>query len=388
MIRFLRYLFGYVRIRTDASQKEFLMNFLREKNENSWGYYLADDTFSFSTTRNGGRLLLGEASVSCRCSFDRKGLFSDLWHARARCGLLLGIILSALIFLSFSSVVWDVRIEGSERLSDEKILLELQEAGLYVGTFIRDLDEKRIAGDVLLSTDQLSFVSINMHGTVACVTVRERDVTPETEKKPCANLVAAQDAVIESCAVSAGSPRVGVGQVVKKGDILVSGITEGLHGSRFVRADGEIFGRVERKFSVTIPSTISVFDEKCTKTSELSLLFFGKTINIYRNSSNLPDNYVTIYYNEPFYLGDSLKLPFGVSFLTAHYGKTGVKVLSEEEQVRLAYARLEEQMASTLQGAELLSKRMQGSFGEDGYTLTCTLQTLENIAIVQEFSVK
>ena len=388
MIRFLRYLFGYVRIRTKASQKELLMNFLRENNEKSWGYYLADNDFCFSTTRTGGRLLLGETSVSHSCSFEGKGFFSDIWHARSRCGLFLGILLSALIFLSFSSVVWDIRIEGGERLSDKKILLELQDAGLFVGASIRDLDEKRIAGDVLLSSNQLSFVSINMHGTVACVTVRERDVTPESEKKPCANLVAAQDAVIESCAVSVGSPRVGAGQVVKKGDVLVSGITEGLHGSRFVRAKGEIFGRVERKFSVTIPSAISALDENCTKTSELSLLFFGKTINIYRNSRNLPDNYVTIYHSEPFYLGDSLKLPFGVSFLTAHYGKTGVRVLSEEEQVRLAYSRLEEQIASTLQGAELLSKRMQGSFGGEGYTLTCTLQTLENIAIVQEFSVK
>ncbi len=384
----LRYLLGFVRIQAASCKKEEMLNLLRENNENSWGYFLAGGAFCLSTTRRGAALLTQSPLASAGLILSKKGILADLWHARARAGLLFGLVVSALIFLSFSSLVWDVRVEGNERLSNDKVLLELQECGLFVGLPIRDLDEKRISGDVLLSGSQLSFVSINMHGTVAYVTVRERDAVPETEKKACANLVATQDAVIESCAVSAGSPKVGAGQVVKKGDILVSGITEGLHGNRLVRAEGEIIGRVERVFSVTVPSEMVILEENCSKTTEISLVFFGKSINIYRNSRNLPDNYVTIYHSEPLSLWDSLKLPFGVSFSTAHSGKTGIRTLSEEEQVRLAFASLKEQMAASLQGAELLSKRMQGRFDKDGYTLTCTLQTLENIAIVQEFSVK
>ncbi|MBQ8175341.1 MAG: sporulation protein YqfD [Clostridia bacterium] len=386
MRRILHYLLGYVKIKVRAEKKEACINLLRDKKMDSWDYFVADDTFFLSTTRGGAAVLAASLFENETLDAEAIGLLPSLWHARNRVGLLLGALTSALIFLWLSSYVWDVRVEGNLRLSNEKVLEQLEEAGLSVGTPIRHLDQKQIAGDVLLASDELSFVRINMNGTVAHVTVRERDAAPDSEKKECANLVAKTDATVEILSVSAGNVQVHSGQVVKRGDILVSGITEGLHGSRLVRAKGEVYGRVERTFTITVPAEITVSEEEYTKTTAFSFLFFGKSINIYRNTGNLPASYATIYHGDAFYLGDSIKLPFGVERSILHAYTDRQKTLTEEEQVRLAYSRLGEQMLPYLQNAELLSKSMYGSFGKEGYTLTCALQTLENIALTQEFS--
>ena len=343
--------------------------------------------FALSTTKNGVAILQASLPEKARLEVTWHGALPLLWRSRSRYGLLLGAIASALIFLSLSSFVWDVRVEGNSRLSDTKILAELKNAGLFVGASLRDLDQKQIAGDVLLASDDLSFVRVNMEGTVAHVTVRERDAAPETEKGGFANLVAREDAVVEMLSVSAGSTQVHVGQVVKRGDILVSGVTEGLHGNRLIRAEGEVLGRVKRSFSVSVPKEIAVSGEEYRKNLSVSLLFFGKSINIYRNTGNLPATYATIYHSDVFCLGNSLPLPFGVERVVLHTSEESVRTLSQQEQVRLAYARLQEQLLPRLQGAELLYKSVTGGFDGNGvYTLTCTLETLENIAISQEFS--
>lgn len=383
---FLRFLLGYIRVRIMVGDRELAINELRERRIDSWDYFLADDCFQLSTTAK-GLMVLAERLSKEGIAYEKKGLRAFLWKNKKRSGLFLGAVASALIFLSFSAVVWDVRIEGNERVSSTQILRELNEAGLCVGASIRHLDRRDIAGDVLLSTEDLSFVRINLHGTVAHVTVRERELISEEEDGGFSNLVASADATVESLAVSSGNPLVHSGQVVKKGELLVSGITEGLHGNRLVRAEGEIFGRVSRTFSVSVPSTVMVSNEKYSKTTVFSLLFFGKRINIYRNTGNLPDNYATIYHSKPFYLGDSLKLPFGIERSDLHVYEQIKKTLTQEEQVRLAYLRLQEELILLLQDKELLSKKVEGRFDGEEYVLTCTLETLENIACTQEFSV-
>ena len=385
MKRLLRFLFGFLRVKIKAEDREKAINCLREKRLDSWDYFLADDYFFLSTTTKGRQVISASLSEKS-ATYEKKGLLTFLWQNRKRSGLLVGALTSALVFLSFSSCVWDIRIEGNERVSKAQILEELNAAGLCVGASLRDLDRKDVAGDVLLATEELSFLRINLRGTVAHVTVREREAIPDKEDKGFANLIAGMDATIESLAVSSGNPLVHSGQVVKKGDVLVSGITEGLHGNRLVRAEGEIFGRVCRTFSVSVPATVTVSEEKSTKITEFSLLFFGKRINIYRNTGNLPDNYATIYHSNPLYLGDSLKLPFGIERSDLHAYREVEKTLTQEEQVRLAYLRLQEEMLPLLQNKELFSKKIEGRFEGQEYVLTCTLETLENIAFTQEFS--
>ena len=376
---------GYVTLSFDRSMAENVINKLREEKQDSWNYREADGTFLICTTRAGARRLQDDVLAGKAVNVTDKGLPSFFYTCRMRIGVLLGILASALIFLLFSSVLWDVRIEGNVEISDSRIKMELENAGLHIGGFLDSMDYKKIAGDVLRDSADLSFVSIHLDGCVAYVTVRERDMatTPPT-LSGCANLVAETDAVIDSLSVSRGEIKVHKGQVVRAGDLLVSGVTEGLAGSHLVYASGEVIGRVQRRFSVVVPEIIEVGEAKEYHTTGISLYFFGKSINIYRNTGNLPAEYVTIYQNDMCYLGDSLRLPFGIVRERAMFSVAAEEKLSADEQVAIAIRRLGEEMSLALGNAEILNKHLYGSFTKDGYLLSCDVECLMNIAVTQE----
>lgn len=385
MRRLLHFLFGYVSLRFDRRLAEDVINALRQEKIDSWRYCEADEEFVVCTNRAGAKLLCSDILREQAVKRHEHGLPALVVEHRSRIGLLIGTVVSALIFLLSFQFVWDVRVEGNERLSDAQIRQELAEAGLRVGNGIRKIDTKAVASDTLTTSADLSFLSVNMHGCVAYVTVRERDMADlPSLSAGCANLVASTDAVIDSLSVSRGEVKVHAGQVVREGQLLVSGITDGLGGSLLVYAQGEVIGRVVRQFSVTVPRVITQKRETEIKTTAFSILFWGKTINIYRNTGNLPVEYDTIYQSDMCYLWGDLRLPFGTAREVAVSYTMEEQQLTADEQVALAYRQLENEMALALKDAELLSKHIYGTFSEDGYTLICDVECLINIAATQE----
>lgn len=375
---------GYVSLSFERELAESVINALREEKQDSWDYKEADGVFEICTTYKGAQYL--QKGVLCEKAvvMTKRGLLPLLYAHRLRIGFLLGILASALVFTLSFSVLWDVRVLGNIRLSDAQIKAELENAGLQIGGFMDRLDLKKIAGDILRDSEDLSFVSINLDGCVAYVTVRERDVASPPVVEGCANLLAETDAVIESLSVSCGEVKVHRGQVVRAGDLLVSGVTEGLSGNRLVYATGEVIGRVQHRFSVVVPDVVVQETAKGSRTTGVSLYFFGKSINIYRNTGNLPAEYVTIYQNDMCYLRNDVRLPFGVMQERTIFATLTEKKLTADEQVALAVRRLNEELYTALEGAEILKKHMYGNFTKDGYVLTCDVECLMNIAVTQE----
>ena len=84
---------------------------------------------------------------------------------------------------------------------------------------------------------------------------------------------------------------VGIGQAVKKGELLVSGIYDSqTEGYRFTRAAGEVLARTERSFVAEIPFTQSVKQPKETKITEIRLNFFNFSLKIFKSTGNITDS--------------------------------------------------------------------------------------------------
>ena len=383
-------LFACACVSVDEEYAERFLNFLLQNGIKSWGYNRAGGSFSFFVGVSSLALVRGEASRIGASVYEvvLHGLFPYCKQNRSRFGLLLGLLLSALLLYASSLVVWDVRISGNESLSFEEVRAELSAAGLDVGTHIGDFDRMRFSSELLSSSETLSFVGVNFHGTVAYVQVMERK-TPEKEELPVggANLIATADAVVESLAVVRGDPVVSRGDVVRAGDLLVSGVTEGAGGSHFVYAKGEILGRVAHEFTVVVPRMRRKTVESEEKIIGVSLNFFGKSINIYRDTGNLPTEYVTIYKETPMTAKGGVRLPFSLSVEYAILERCEDVPLSDADTVRYAEQAMKEKLGVAMQGKELLQKSVSGAFSSDSYTLTYRVITLENIARVSEFSI-
>lgn len=369
--------------------EEEIYNFAHSNHLNCWGYRKADDGFSLFFALGGKRAIEKDPHlrehVTC---VHGCGLFPFLFRSRARSGLALGAVTAALLALLLSTLVWDVRIEGNERYSEDYIRGQLAENGLAVGTLIPTFDRHAFVAEYLQKENDLAYLAVNFHGTVAYVQVLERLSPPQAQEKTGgANLIATTDAVIHSLSVNKGAPLVAVGAVVRAGDGLVSGILEGAEGSRIVYAEGEVIGRVRHTLTVEVEQKLIERNVCDLSFSGVSLNFFGRELNIFKKYSNSPVIYDTIYKNKCFYVKNA-PLPFSFTFAYLPIYEESTRLLSEGETVALAIRRMNDDLSQFLQDKELLSKSLHGSFDGQKYILTCELECLENIAAAQEFSLK
>jgi similar to stage IV sporulation protein len=246
---------------------------------------------------------------------SRGGIPHLLYQYRRRIGLLIGAILGALIAAASSCVLWDIRISGNETMTLRQVREELRQSGLHIGMPMSALDAGEMGIRIQLDSEYISWASVNMSGTVAYVEIRERVPTPAREPLQPANLVAECEGVIAEMEIYSGVPAVTVGQAVRQGDLLVSGVRDG----RLEYAEGEILGRVKRTVKVTVPLEKTVTVTKDKKTEAVTLILFGKRIRLKSGEGK------TVTEVSPLWIGNNIRLPiaFERSYSFAVEEKTG-----------------------------------------------------------------
>lgn len=312
------------------------------------------------------------------------GLLSILRRYRSRVGLLMGALVASLLVFLAQSVVWRVEVSGNESIPDTVIEENLIALGFGEGSFIKSADLPSIANAYRLAYDGIAHMDIYCKGTVAHVRVIEA-VTGEgeTEKAP-ASLIASRDAVIESFDISHGTIMTEVGAVVKKGDLLVSGIVDGAHEGILLRAEGTVKGVVSEDVLVEIPMQSVKNTVYGRKNTVFSINFFGKSINICRSTGKMPPTYGTIEEKEIFVLPSGKRLPFSVTKRVAVFSREEQITLSETEALRLAYAVLKNKLAVVLKDGTLVSKTVSAQMTEESCILKCTVTYITNIATPKE----
>lgn len=310
-------------------------------------------------------------------------LFSTLLH---RGGLLVGSLLAVCLLAISGLFVWDVRVEGNETVSTEEILGELSESGLFVGRFLPFLDRDAVALSVRQRDGRLAFVSINLHGTVASVQIRESLSPPQPRALSPANLVAARDGVVTLPLIFEGEALVRKGDVVRAGQILAGGVMDSeKHGCRVTRAAGQVLARTVHTYNVTVPFAYEKKVPLEKEKYEISISFFGFSGKVFKNTGNSYISYDIIQNIKRFTLPDGTPLPVG--FTVTHFAPYEMRgaVRSATEARALAYAELEERLAADCTGRVMLSRAVDVLADAQGITLICTVVCEEDIALTAEF---
>ena len=307
---------------------------------------------------------------------------------RKRTGLAVGFFLALSLLILSSLFVWDITIEGTDRISEQSILNALESRGLRLGAFIPSINTENAEEFLILDVDGLSFVSINCRVTVVQVEIREREKNTEiVDTKSPSNLIALADGQIEALRVTGGLITVKLGQTVKKGDLLVSGIIDSAAlGYRLVRARGEVLARTTLSWRVEIPfeTTEKVYTGKFF--SQKSVKIFSKTIKLFRKDSICTSSCDKIESEKRIYLFGLIKLPIFITETEYAEYENVHKTLSQKEALAEAYRRLRELSENDLSGAEILGRYT--SLCEDETSLTLTQQVECIINIAQEVKIE
>ncbi len=385
-MRIHHYLLGYEEIAVSQRHRACFLNVCRST---GWAYQ------PIGSEGEGEMLVRCRADVAARLraacasrgidirTVRRGGLPLLLWRYRSRVGLLVGVLLAVLLVRVGCGVLWDVRVSGNVTLSDEAIVEQLQQCGLGVGSVLEKApDSREIENRMLRASPDIAWISVNIRGTVADVQIRELQKRQSAVDEEIVNLVASCDGTVESVRLLSGEVVVGVGQQVRAGELLISGVRDsGTHGFDVVGARGEVMARTEHTEIVQIPLQIEqkVYAEE--QKSEKSLFFFGKSIKFSKNTGIIGGSCDTIYIMEKWTLPTGLTLPLGWETIRYQPYELRTVTRTRSEAYELACASLDARLKASAADALLLSKSVRVSYSETHCTLVCDYACLRNIAV-------
>ncbi len=276
LLKIIRYIKGYIRIRITGYSTERFLNACSHKGIVLWGLTPVNRAYEMNIQVKGFRQLkpIIRKTGTKVVIVGRFGLPFFLHKYRKRKLFFAGALLSlALVFL-MSRYIWNIDIRGNLTYTDETLLRFLASTQVTNGMPVSEVDCARIVKDIRKEYNDIIWVSASIKGTRLMIQVKENEdslpamdeALQETEGEPKAmDIVADQDCTITKIVPRNGIPMVKEGQEVKAGDILVSGQVPVLDDSgcvvayQYHKADADIQGRTSIEYQDEIGLT---YEEK------------------------------------------------------------------------------------------------------------------------------
>jgi hypothetical protein len=172
---------------------------------------------------------------------------------------------------------------------------------------------EQVKNALLERIPQLSWAGVNTYGCVAVISVAEKtSVDLEQQRSGVSNIVAARDGVIHSCVVRKGNLTCKAGEVVKKGQMLISGYTDCGLIIQATQAEGEIMASTFRDFKAITPHPVLTRGIECRSVVRCGLFVGKKLINFYKDSGIYGSTCVKIYEQKNVTLPGGFQLPIGI----------------------------------------------------------------------------
>ncbi len=248
------------------------------------------------------------AEAGCQATLLRRGGLPGLvWRARFRFVLLAGLAVCLAALAVLSQFVLAIQVSGNQRVPTGTILTCLRAHGVRPGVFGPDLDTRQIGNAVLLDLPELSWMSLNLHGAVCQVLVREGTAKPDIvdEGRP-ARVVARYPGIVTQVTATRGQPLVERGDTVAAGDTLIDSYVdfpepEGYNGDMggvTVRAMGRVRARTWHTLRAAIPLESQTKTPTGRARVRWSLELFGHGVKFYPKGSIPYEKYdkITSYY--------------------------------------------------------------------------------------------
>lgn len=344
-----RYFVGFVTVRIDGLNKERFINLCHNKDISIWNLTYKDDFYEANIALWDYKKIkqpLKKTHVHLEI-IDKCGLPFIMHKYRKRKIFGFAVMFFGIIIYAMSLFVWDISLEGGYSYTDIEITNYLESIGVFEGIRKSSIKCEEIEASIRNNYYDITWVSAELTGTRLIIHIKENfdEMNEQATSNSPQDLISDSDGEIVSIITRTGTPLVKVGDIVKKGDILVSGIVNILDDSKeiksteYVASDADIYAKVEYKYNYSF-NTEYEYKEYTGKSKN------GKYIQLfdYRLGTYYFDkyeNYELIKDENQLYLFDSLYLPF-------YYGKECMKeynlakkTYSETEAIKVAKKELE-----------------------------------------------
>ena len=305
----LAYIFGYLEIKVEGYFIEKFINNCLKSNIFLWNIKRKRTTImtcniGVKDFKNIRKIL---KQTKCRIKIEKKkGLPFTFNKYRKRKIFALLIFIILIIIAILSNFVWNIQIEGTEKISKDELIQTLKEEGLSIGKFKPGIETREIINKVRLDRDDIAWIGIEITGTNAIVKVVEAEEKPEiVDEDEYCNIVATKDGVVTKIMAQNGTPLVKNGDLIKKGTVLIGGWLEGKYtGTRYVHSNGQVeakvwytqkervylketkkedTGEAQNKYSVNINNFKINFNKRVSKFENYDTIEEAKKIKLFSN---------------------------------------------------------------------------------------------------------
>lgn len=381
------YLLGTAEFKVDKNGAENLFSSLPSDTQLS-DISVIDGCFHFKAPLFSVKKL---KSVLNDCDFEIVGIYGFpklLNRYKKRWGIIVGSILSIILLMFSTKIIWTFDVSGNELVPDETIVETLKDLGCSYGTIVSSIDFDMLCNDFLVKMPDIAWISVNMDGTHANVEVREtkRGISQTNEIN---NVIASSDGQIVQITAYGGKKQVSIGDVVRKGDLLISAIgTYGEGYNNIESADGLVLAETTVDFTVEIPLKSEIKVPTGNTKNINSLKIFDFYINLFVNSGIQYEKYDKIVSNDQIELFGVVRLPVWIHRETsAEYYTTEIELDDDEAKIR-AIRQYSSKLRDLSKYCEILDIATSHNLTEDSYRICASVHCIYNIAQTVPITIK
>ena len=384
MIYIFRFLRGYLRIAVRGDSPQRILTLAAKNRISLWNSkYKKNGIEANVYMRDFFSLPLIVRKTGLRVHIlNKKGLPFVIRKNRFRLGFFSGIILMFIFLQIMSGYIWVIDVNGNSKVKSEDILNACNSIGIKVGVRSKNINAKVLREKLLLKIDSLAWCSLNVEGSRLTVNVSE--IKEKTDNNEPSNLKASRDGIIKYIDVSEGDCLVKIGDTVKQGDVLVSGVRETSDGTVFSPSSGKITAETVRHYTCEKKYKQNLKIPNGRVKNKYLIELFGLKIPLYLG-------------NETKEYTSSLKISkaslFGKSIPVTLYRRrflfcnTKTVIYSEDELTQEINRELMDMIKKDkIEDYEMADA--QAFKSEEGIKITLKISTLENIAVSQGIIVK
>ena len=346
------YILGFVNITVEGFFTERFINNCINNKIFLWGLKRKSSTLlTVNVNINNFKKIHNIArKTKCKVKINsKKGLPILLHRYRKRKLFLFLLIPIALMVFTSSTYIWNIEIVGAENIDINELLTQLSEEGVSIGKRKSSVESKNVINSIRLKRSDIAWLSIDMKGTNVIVTLVEAEEKPEIiDKDEYCNIVAAEQGLITKITADTGTAQAKVGDIVKKGDVLIGGYMQGKYtDTRYVHAKGEVKAKVWYTKKTNSGLTREISKETGVSENKYSININNFKINLYKTLPNF-ENYDTIIETNKIKLFSNFYLPIEIT-KTTYVEKKKYKVTYGKEELK-----------------QLLIQELETKFAEEG----------------------
>ncbi len=312
---------------------------------------------------------------------EKRGVYFHLSPFRKRPGLVLGTFVSAALVLTLRMFVWHIDIHGNSELTSDYMLKVLENYGFTAGVLANDTDALNAERNIMLSSDKIRWINIEVNGSRADVYMSE---TPDNETEPVdlmtpCNIVAARSGVITETNVTSGKLVCEKGSGAAEGSVLVSGFVGSGESLILVHADAEIIADFTENVSFSMDYTTVEKVPSGESFTRRQLMILGIVVPLDAGDISTENTVCTETTEQMRLFGFDIPLKVRTETYTGYRDVTVTR--SPDDVRRLLGQQLEQYIRSFLNGYEVLDTVTEYSEINGGLELKATIKLRGDIAV-------